>query len=256
MTTPRTPVMLRARIYIPFIILSDNEDEDTTLPVRSASLSPDYVLALPDYSLNFDSNFEPVGDDSPNVDRTEAAESLHTQTDLTPIPLPSSTASPPSPPPLLLPSSSCKRYRSPLPPPPPPPVAVPPPPPENIKSVGDNIETLRARLGSSHQEIVALRARVETLEQQDRVTRDSLRIARGRITRLQLRAVAAEQQATDLQDSQRAEMTGQDVEALDAWAEAIEQRAEALQISLGATQIDITDLLESRRDDRLEMAEL
>ncbi|GJV63440.1 hypothetical protein Tco_1474268 [Tanacetum coccineum] len=57
-------------------------------------------------------------------------------------------------------------------------------------------------IGSSHQEIMALRARVETLEQQDRVTRDSLRIARGRITRLQLRAVAAEQQATDLQDSQ------------------------------------------------------
>ncbi|GJY78291.1 hypothetical protein Tco_0484092 [Tanacetum coccineum] len=51
-------------------------------------------------------------------------------------------------------------------------------------------------------------------------------------------------------------MTGQDVVALDAWAEAIEQRAEALQISLGATQIDITDLLESRRDDSLEMPDL
>nr|GEU92612.1 hypothetical protein [Tanacetum cinerariifolium] len=51
-------------------------------------------------------------------------------------------------------------------------------------------------------ENVALRARVETLKQQDRVTQDSLSIARGRITRLQLRAVAAKQQATNLQDSQ------------------------------------------------------
>ncbi|GKD16227.1 hypothetical protein Tco_1205385 [Tanacetum coccineum] len=215
MTTPRTPVTSHARIFIPFIILPDSKDEDTTLPVVYALLSSDYVPASPDYSLNSDSDYE-------------------------------------------------NRVDSPM--------AMP--------------------IGSSHQEIVALRARVETLEQQDRVTRDSLRIARGRITRLQLRAVAAEQQATDLQDSQvtdrleiielcsrveyaetrleqrhirqngdrvglqRAEMTEQDVEVVDAWAEAAEQQAEALQISLGATQIDITDLLESRRDDRLEMAEL
>ncbi|GJX38206.1 hypothetical protein Tco_0251509 [Tanacetum coccineum] len=85
MTTSRTPVTLRARIYIPFIIMSDYEDEDTTLPIRSAPLSPDYVLASPDYSLNFDSDSKPVRDDSPNEDRTEAAESLHTQTALTPV---------------------------------------------------------------------------------------------------------------------------------------------------------------------------
>ncbi|GJZ90972.1 hypothetical protein Tco_0662899 [Tanacetum coccineum] len=93
-------------------------------------------------------------------------------------------------------------------------------------------------------EIVALSARVKTLEQQNKVTRVSLRIATGRITLLQLRAVVAEQQATDLQEVaiQRVEMTEQDVKAL--------------QISLGAAQMDITDLLESRRADKLEMAEL
>ncbi|GJW00234.1 hypothetical protein Tco_1555485 [Tanacetum coccineum] len=107
-----------------------------------------------------------------------------------------------------------------------------------------------------------------------------------------LRAVATEQQAIDLHDSQvtdtleitklhsrveyvetrlershvkqtgdrvllqRVVMTRWDVEALHARDEAIEKRAEVLQISLGATQMDITDLLESRRADRLEMAEL
>ncbi|GJV71427.1 hypothetical protein Tco_1491422, partial [Tanacetum coccineum] len=51
-------------------------------------------------------------------------------------------------------------------------------------------------------------------------------------------------------------MTEQEVEALHARAEAVEQRAEALQASLGAAQMDIKDLIESSRTDRLEMAEL
>ncbi|GJU01536.1 hypothetical protein Tco_1111874 [Tanacetum coccineum] len=144
MTTPRTPVTSHARIFIPFIILPDSKDADTTLPVRSAPLPP---LPL----------FEEMEHD----------------------------------------------------------IGIP-----------------QDDIGLSQQEIVALRARVATLKQQDRVTRDSLRIARGKITRLQLRAVAAEQ------------------------AEAAEQRAKALQISLGAAQIDIIDFLDSRRADRLEMAKL
>ncbi|GJV33327.1 hypothetical protein Tco_1393727 [Tanacetum coccineum] len=41
-------------------------------------------------------------------------------------------------------------------------------------------------------------------------------------------------------------MTGQDVEALLARAEAKEQKAETLQILLGAAQMNITDLLKSR----------
>nr|GFB73509.1 hypothetical protein [Tanacetum cinerariifolium] len=48
---------------------------------------------------------------------------------------------------------------------------------------------------------VTLCARVETLKQDDEVTRDSLRITRSRFTLLQLRVVAAEQQATYLHDS-------------------------------------------------------
>ncbi|GJS76699.1 hypothetical protein Tco_0726580 [Tanacetum coccineum] len=57
--------------------------------------------------------------------------------------------------------------------------------------------------------------------------------------------------------SEGADMAGQDVETLHARAEATE--AETLQASLasvGAAQMDITDLLESHRSDRLEMAEL
>ncbi|GJZ64561.1 hypothetical protein Tco_0620982 [Tanacetum coccineum] len=286
MTTPRTPVTLRARIYIPFITMSDYEDEDTTLPVRSAPLSPDYVLASPDYSLSivictkeefyrnsFEDGVGVGGDyacltisviltpDSPNEDQTEAAESLHTQTALTPvvqpppirplptssaivllprqeIPLPPSTTSPSSPLPSLLPSST---------------------------------QTLHAILASAKQETVTLRARVETLEQHDEVTRDSLRIARGRITRLQLRAVATEQHVTELQDSQvtdrleiselrsrveYAETRLDQSHALHARDKAAEQRAETLKTSLGATQMDITYLLESRRADRLEMVGL
>ncbi|GJW67591.1 reverse transcriptase domain-containing protein [Tanacetum coccineum] len=52
----------------------------------------------------------------------------------------------------------------------------------------------------------------------------------------------------------RADMTEKDVEALHARARR--QRAEALQISLRFAQMDITDLLESRGANRLEMAEL
>nr|GEY94325.1 hypothetical protein [Tanacetum cinerariifolium] len=48
----------------------------------------------------------------------------------------------------------------------------------------------------------------------------------------------------------------QEVEALRAKAEAADQRAKALQASLEAAQMDIRDLIESRRIDRLEMAKL
>ncbi|GJT47571.1 hypothetical protein Tco_0956286 [Tanacetum coccineum] len=127
-----------------------------------------------------------------------------------------SPAPPSSPPPSLLPSSSHKRSRSPSPPlslvspPPPPPVALvaltlvlpmDELSPERIESVEDDVETLRARLAYAEYENVALRVKVETLEQHNEVTRDLLKIAKGRITLLQLRAVAAEQQVINLQDS-------------------------------------------------------
>ncbi|GJY36905.1 hypothetical protein Tco_0422283 [Tanacetum coccineum] len=126
--------------------------------------------------------------------------------------LPSEIPSSSSPPPSLLPSSSCKRSRSlspslpslvsPSPPPtavPPPPTAVPPPP-KHIELVGDDIETLRASLASSIQKTMTLRARVGSLEQHDVITRESLRIARGRFTRSQLRAEYVEHEVRELRE--------------------------------------------------------
>ncbi|GKB37004.1 hypothetical protein Tco_0881946 [Tanacetum coccineum] len=85
MITPRPSVTPRAGVPIPFIILSNSHDEVTTLPVRHAPPSPDYVPALPDYSPDSDLNSDPSEDDSPDQDETETAESLPTQTALTSI---------------------------------------------------------------------------------------------------------------------------------------------------------------------------
>ncbi|GKC54850.1 hypothetical protein Tco_1077595 [Tanacetum coccineum] len=125
---------------------------------------------------------------------------------------PSLLTSSSSPPPLLLPSSSRKISKSPSPlpsplvsssplPSPPPPTTVPPPP-EHIESIGDDIETLHASLASAMQETMTLRARVGLLDQHDVVTRESLKIARGRITRSQLRAKYAEQEVRELHEFQ------------------------------------------------------
>ncbi|GJU75629.1 hypothetical protein Tco_1272699 [Tanacetum coccineum] len=304
-TTPRTEVL------VPFAIIFDSDDEITTLLVRPAPPSSDRIPALSSYPLD-------SGDDSLDEDLSETAEPLYTQTASTSVvrppstrPLPTSpafarrpgkeismplgyeaaidrwTAAPPSTchpllpseipsssPPSLLPSSSRKRFRSPSPSLPPsvspsplpslPPTAVPPPP-EHIKSVGDDIEILRA---------------------------NSLRIARGRITRSKIRAVYDEQEVRELREfwvtdrleiielriraeyakscvershkrqtgdgarTQRTDMTKQDIEASRSRAEAAEQRAETLQVSLGAARIDARDLIESREADRFEMAEL
>nr|GEU37270.1 reverse transcriptase domain-containing protein [Tanacetum cinerariifolium] len=178
---------------------------------------------------------------------------------LLPSEIPSSSSPPPrlvpsssSPPPSLLPSSSRKRSRSPSPSLPPlvapsPPAATVPPPLEHIESVGDDIETLRASLASAMQETMTLRARVGLVEQHDVVTQDSLRIARGRITRSQLRVEYAEQEVKELREqtgdracTQRTVMTDLDIEASCNRAKAAEQRAETLHVSLGATQMDET----------------
>nr|GEX41938.1 hypothetical protein [Tanacetum cinerariifolium] len=87
---------------------------------------------------------------------------------------------------------------SPLPSPPPPAV----PPQAHIESVGDDIETLHASLASAMLETMTLHPRVGLLKQHDMVTRDSLRIARGRITRSQLRAIYAQQEVRELQGFQ------------------------------------------------------
>ncbi|GJU66085.1 hypothetical protein Tco_1252344 [Tanacetum coccineum] len=142
---------------------------------------------------------------------------------------------------------------------------------EHVDKIDDDIKTLQASLESVEQELVTLRAIVRTLKQHDEVTRESLRIARDRITLLQIEAVVTKQLASDLQDAQvtyrleitelrrrvedvdthfeqshirqtsdrsrlqSTEMIVQDVESLCARAEAVEQRAEILQESQRVT---------------------
>nr|GEV17481.1 hypothetical protein [Tanacetum cinerariifolium] len=58
------------RLFISLIIMSNAKDEDTTLPVVFAPLSPDRVPALSGYPSDFDSNFKPTKDDSSDEDRS------------------------------------------------------------------------------------------------------------------------------------------------------------------------------------------
>ncbi|GKD20135.1 hypothetical protein Tco_1221838, partial [Tanacetum coccineum] len=62
-----------AGVFAPFVIISDSEDEITTLPVKPVPLSLDRTPAL--YGHLLDS-----GDDASDKDMSETAESLHTQT--------------------------------------------------------------------------------------------------------------------------------------------------------------------------------
>ncbi|GJY94199.1 putative ribonuclease H-like domain-containing protein [Tanacetum coccineum] len=71
-TTPRVGV------FSPFVIISDHDDEITTLPVRPAPPSPDRTSALYGYPLD-------SGDDSSYEDPSDTAESLHTQTTSTSV---------------------------------------------------------------------------------------------------------------------------------------------------------------------------
>ncbi|GKE53461.1 hypothetical protein Tco_1488617 [Tanacetum coccineum] len=79
MTTPFPATTPHAGVPVLFIILSDYDDEITTLPVRPTPPSPDYVPDSPDYSLDSDLDSDPSKDDSPRDDLTETAKSLHTQ---------------------------------------------------------------------------------------------------------------------------------------------------------------------------------
>ncbi|GKC26003.1 hypothetical protein Tco_1028153 [Tanacetum coccineum] len=64
-TTPRT------RVFTPFVIISESNDEITTLPVKPAPPSPDHTPALYGYPLD-------SSDDSSDEDLSDTAESLHT----------------------------------------------------------------------------------------------------------------------------------------------------------------------------------
>ncbi|GJV67633.1 hypothetical protein Tco_1483142 [Tanacetum coccineum] len=119
------------------------------------------------------------------------------------------------------------------------------------------------------QETMTLHARVRLLEHHDVATQDSLRIVRHMITQSQLRAEYVEQEVRELREFRVADkleilelrsrvetdMTEQDIKASRARAEAAEQRAETLQVSLGAARMDVKYLIEPREADRFEMAE-
>ncbi|GJT68235.1 hypothetical protein Tco_1019715 [Tanacetum coccineum] len=68
MTTPRlTPFLAtipRAGVFASFVIISDSDNEITTLPVRPAPLSPNRTPAWYGYPLN-------SGDDSSDKDLSE-----------------------------------------------------------------------------------------------------------------------------------------------------------------------------------------
>nr|GEW76758.1 hypothetical protein [Tanacetum cinerariifolium] len=69
---PFSTTTQRAKVFNLFVIISNYNDEITTLPIRPAPPSPDFTPAL--YSYQLDS-----GDDSSDEDLSDIAESLHTQ---------------------------------------------------------------------------------------------------------------------------------------------------------------------------------
>nr|GEX00778.1 hypothetical protein [Tanacetum cinerariifolium] len=167
------------------------------------------------------------GDDSSDEDLSETTESLHTQTASTLVvhlpptrPLSSSPAFARRPGKEISMPLGYKaamnqwRFASPS---------------THIESIRDDIETLCASLASAMQETMTFRARVGSLEEHNVVTQESLKIARGMITRSRLRAEYAEQEVRELQEFQVTD----ELEILElrgrAEAKAAEQPAETLQ---------------------------
>ncbi|GJU49431.1 hypothetical protein Tco_1218986 [Tanacetum coccineum] len=74
----------RARVFTLFVIISDSDNEITTLPMRPVPPSPDRTPALYVYPLN-------SGDDSSDEDLSDTAKSLHTQSASTSVVHPSPT---------------------------------------------------------------------------------------------------------------------------------------------------------------------
>ncbi|GJU43414.1 putative reverse transcriptase domain-containing protein [Tanacetum coccineum] len=126
----------RAGVFTLFVIISDSDNEITTLPIRPVPPSPSRIPALYVYPLN-------SGDYSSDEDPSDTAKSLHTRSALTSVVHPSPTQSLPTS--LVLANQPEKeipiplgyRRSRPLPPSLPPLV---PPPSEHIESLGDNIE--------------------------------------------------------------------------------------------------------------------
>ncbi|GJZ59814.1 hypothetical protein Tco_0615630 [Tanacetum coccineum] len=82
-TTPR------AGVFTPFVIISDSDNEITTLPMRPVPPSLDRTPALYVYLLN-------SGDDSSDEDLSDTVKSLHTQSASTSVVHPSPTQSLPA----------------------------------------------------------------------------------------------------------------------------------------------------------------
>ncbi|GKB55184.1 hypothetical protein Tco_0905937 [Tanacetum coccineum] len=191
MTTPRlTPfpaISLLARVFTSFVIISDSNNEITTLPVRPAPPSPDCTLALYGYPLD-------SGDDSSDENLSETAKSLHTHTTSTSVvhplqtrPLPTSLAYCLSTGKRDLDATRLQSSHGSM---------------ENCITIHlDDIETLRASLAFVMQETMTPRARVGSLEQHDVVTRESVRITIGRLemAKLQSRARDLEVSFWDLE---------------------------------------------------------
>ncbi|GJW92829.1 reverse transcriptase domain-containing protein [Tanacetum coccineum] len=90
MTTPRpTPFSTtgpRTRVFTPFVIISDFDNEITTLPMRPAPPSPDHTPALYVYPLD-------SGDDISDENLSDTTKSLHTHSTSTSVVHPSFTRS-------------------------------------------------------------------------------------------------------------------------------------------------------------------
>ncbi|GJU77842.1 hypothetical protein Tco_1274912 [Tanacetum coccineum] len=89
--TPFPATTPRAGVLIPFDIISDSDDEITTLPVRPTPSSSDRIPSLSRYPLD-------SSDDSSDEDLSKTVESLPAQTALTsgvhPLPTRSLPSSP------------------------------------------------------------------------------------------------------------------------------------------------------------------
>ncbi|GKB71841.1 hypothetical protein Tco_0933253 [Tanacetum coccineum] len=77
---PRPPTTPHAGVLIPFVIISNSDDEVTALPVRPAPTSLDYVLGSPDYTPDSDLDIDFFEDESLDEDPTKTAELILTQT--------------------------------------------------------------------------------------------------------------------------------------------------------------------------------
>nr|GEU34530.1 hypothetical protein [Tanacetum cinerariifolium] len=222
MTTPRpttfSAITPRAGIFAPFIIISNSENEITTLPVKPAPPSPNRTSTLYGYPQDF-------GDDSSDEDLSETVESLYTQTASTSVVHPPPTRTLYTSPAfayrsrkkILMPLgyiAAMDRWRTAS------PSTYHPLLPSEIPSLSSPPSLLTSSsspppsllLSSSRKRSISpspslpttipppKHVKARSLEQHDVVTQESLRITRGRFIRSQLRAEYAEYEVRVLRE--------------------------------------------------------